>query len=68
MDDRFMGSAFLWERRAKIRFASCRADLAVAAGAIAAYGKEGEIGGLRGAWGQRRVRPAARLAGAVKNR
>lgn len=35
----------------EIRFASCRADLAVAAGAIAAYGKEGEIGGLRGAWG-----------------
>ena len=51
MDDRFMGFAFPWERRAKIRFASCRADLAVAAGAIAAYGKEGEIGGLRGAWG-----------------
>lgn len=47
----------LWDPRfsgnggQKIRFASCRADLAVAAGVIAAYGKEGEIGGLRGAWG-----------------
>lgn len=41
VDDRFMGSAFSWERRVKIRFASCRAGLAVAAGQYLPMAKKG---------------------------